>query len=157
MTALFRLVLIVVSVGTCALINHKIRRSRISIEESVFWLLLSLMFVVFALFPVLPDTLAGLLGIYSTPNFLFLFIIFILLVKNFNMSMKLGALEERLKTLVQELALTEREDAAANEDTRASAEHAVSRDITARGRSNAETAGQTEEQAVPDTEKRQPK
>ena len=109
MTALFRLVLIVVSVGTCALINHKIRRSRISIEESVFWLLLSLMFVVFALFPVLPDTLAGLLGIYSTPNFLFLFIIFILLVKNFNMSMKLGALEERLKTLVQELALAEQE------------------------------------------------
>ncbi len=108
MTALFRLVLIVVSVGTCALINHKIRRSRISIEESVFWLLLSLMFVVFALFPVLPDTLAGLLGIYSTPNFLFLFIIFILLVKNFNMSMKLGALEERLKTLVQELALVEK-------------------------------------------------
>lgn len=157
MTALFRLVLIVVSVGTCALINHKIRRSRISIEESVFWLLLSMMFVVFALFPVLPDTLAGLLGIYSTPNFLFLFIIFILLVKNFNMSMKLGALEERLKTLVQELALTEKEDAAANEDERSSAGGAVGRDITARGRSNAETAVPTEQQAVPDTEKRQPK
>ena len=122
MTALLRVVLIIVSIGTCALINHKIRKSRISIEESVFWLLISLMFVLFALFPVLPDTLAGLLGIYSTANFLFLFIIFILLVKLFNMSMKLGALEERLKTLVQELALKEGEDNAGGAENRGEAE-----------------------------------
>lgn len=122
MTALLRVVLIIVSIGTCALINHKIRKSRISIEESVFWLLISLMFVLFALFPVLPDTLAALLGIYSTANFLFLFIIFILLVKLFNMSMKLGALEERLKTLVQELALKEGEDNAGGSENRGEAE-----------------------------------
>ena len=122
MTALLRIVLIIVSVGTCALINHKIRKSRISIEESVFWLLISLMFVLFALFPVLPDTLAALLGIYSTANFLFLFIIFILLVKLFNMSMKLGALEERLKTLVQELALKKGEDNAGGAENRGEAE-----------------------------------
>ena len=122
MTALLRVVLIIVSIGTCALINHKIRKSRISIEESVFWLLISLMFVFFALFPVLPDTLAALLGIYSTANFLFLFIIFILLVKLFNMSMKLGALEERLKTLVQELALKEGEDNAGGSENRGEAE-----------------------------------
>ncbi len=122
MTALLRVVLIIVSIGTCALINHKIRKSRISIEESVFWLLISLMFVLFALFPVLPDTLAALLGIYSTANFLFLFIIFILLVKLFNMSMKLGALEERLKTLVQELALKEGEDNAGGAENRGEAE-----------------------------------
>jgi hypothetical protein len=60
------------------------------------------------LFPVVPDTLAALLGIYSTANFLFLFIIFILLIKMFGMSMQIGILEEKIKSLVQELALRDK-------------------------------------------------
>ena len=90
-----------------ALILSKIRKSRIDIDEAVFWILLSVMFVIFALFPAVPDMLAALLGIYSTANFLFLFMIFILLIKLFSMSMQIGALEERIRTLVQELALRE--------------------------------------------------
>jgi hypothetical protein len=60
------------------------------------------------LFPVIPDTLAALLGIYSTANFLFLFTIFILLIKMFGMSMQIGILEEKIKSLVQELALRDK-------------------------------------------------
>lgn len=105
MTPLFRVVLIAASVGTLAIILSKIRKSKIDIEDSVFWILMSLMFVLFAVFPVVPDTLAALLGIYSTANFLFLFMIFILLIKMFGMSMRIGQLEERIKSLVQKLAL----------------------------------------------------
>ncbi len=110
MTPLFRTVLIIVSLGTCILINRKIRKARIRIEESVFWILLSLMFVIFAVWPGVADLMARLLGIYSTANFLFLFIIFILLLKLFQMSFRIGALEEKLKTLVQELALKEQSE-----------------------------------------------
>lgn len=105
MTPLFRVVLIAASVGTLAIILSKIRKSKIDIEDSVFWILMSLMFVLFAVFPIVPDTMAALLGIYSTANFLFLFIIFILLIKMFGMSMRIGQLEERIKSLVQKLAL----------------------------------------------------
>ncbi|MDD6283704.1 DUF2304 domain-containing protein [Oribacterium sp. HCP28S3_H8] len=108
MTPLFRIVLVIVCVGTFAVLISKIRKSKVSIEEAVFWILLSLMFVIFALFPVVPDTLAALLGIYSTANFLFLFIIFILLIKMFGMSMQIGILEEKIKSLVQELALRDK-------------------------------------------------
>ncbi|MGI6080874.1 MAG: DUF2304 domain-containing protein [Candidatus Avilachnospira sp.] len=109
MTTLFRMVLIIVSVGTFGIIVQKIRRSRMRIEDSIFWVILCLMFVVFALFPKVADGLAALLGIYSTANFLFLFTIFILLMKLFSMSMTISTLETKIKELAQEMALEKTE------------------------------------------------
>lgn len=108
MTPLFRVVLVVVSVGTLAEVLSKIRKSKLDIEDSIFWILMAIMFVVFAIFPIVPDTLARLLGIYSTANFLFLFMIFILLMRLFTMSMRVSTLEDRVKKLVQELALRDK-------------------------------------------------
>ena len=65
--------------------------------------------VVFSLFPSLADACAGMLGIYSTPNFLFLFMIFLLMVKVFGMTLQVSELESRQKELVQMLALSEKE------------------------------------------------
>ena len=115
MTTLFRMVLIIVSVGTFGIIVQKIRRSRMRIEDSIFWVILCLMFVVFALFPKVADGLAALLGIYSTANFLFLFTIFILLMKLFSMSMTISTLETKIKELAQEMAL-EKTERRANEN-----------------------------------------
>lgn len=109
MTTLFRMVLIIVSVGTFGIIVQKIRRSRMRIEDSIFWVILCLMFVVFALFPKVADGLAALLGIYSTANFLFLFTIFILLMKLFSMSMTISTLETKIKELAQKMALEKTE------------------------------------------------
>lgn len=109
MTTFFRMVLIIVSVGTFGIIVQKIRRSRMRIEDSIFWVILCLMFVVFALFPKVADGLAALLGIYSTANFLFLFTIFILLMKLFSMSMTISTLETKIKELAQEMALEKTE------------------------------------------------
>ena len=39
MTDLLRVILIMVSVLTCAVLNRRIRRSKTSIESSVFWIL----------------------------------------------------------------------------------------------------------------------
>ncbi len=108
MTPLFRVVLILVSVGTLTTVLKRIQKAKLAIEDSIFWILLALMFVAFALFPVVPDTLAALLGIYSTANFLFLFMIFVLLMRMFFMSMRISLLEDKLRKLVQELALREK-------------------------------------------------
>ena len=105
MTTLFRIVLVVVSIGTMQVIFSRIRKSKLSIEDAVFWILLSVMFVLFALFPVIPDTLARLLGIYSTANFLFLFLIFLLAMRLFSMSMRVSVLEDKLRDLIEEMAL----------------------------------------------------
>ena len=110
MTPLFRVVLVVVSIGTLATVLKRIQKAKLTIEDSIFWILLAMMFVVFALFPIVPDTLARLLGIYSTANFLFLFMIFILLMRMFSMSMRISTLEDKIRKLVQELALRDKDE-----------------------------------------------
>lgn len=110
MTALFRIILVIVSLGTFALVIQKIRAAKMHIDDSIFWVLICLMFVIFAVFPALPDFMAKMLGIYSTPNFLFLFIIFVLLLKVFSLSIHIGELEKKMRDIVQDKALEEYED-----------------------------------------------
>lgn len=109
MTTMLRVLLIVVSIFTMVMMVKKIRQAKVQIEDSIFWLLLSFLLVIFSLFPGTADQLAALLGIYSTANFLFLFTIFLLLVKLFTMSLRISQLEAKLKELTQKLALDELE------------------------------------------------
>ena len=110
MTLLFRIILLAVCLFTYFFLHRSIKKEKMRIEESIFWLILSLLLLVFAIFPGLPDILARLLGIYSTANFLFLFVIFILLLRLFYVNAALGKLEERVKTLVQNEALRDRRE-----------------------------------------------
>ena len=54
------------------------------------------------------DLCARLLGIYSTPNFLFLFMIFLLIVKAFGMTIQLSQLESKQRELIQKMALEQK-------------------------------------------------
>ena len=107
MTTMLRILLILVSVATMGMMVRKIRQAKVQIVDSIFWILLSMLLVVFSIFPAVADGLAWLLGIYSTANFLFLFTIFLLLVKLFTMTLRMSQLETRLKELVQRMALDE--------------------------------------------------
>jgi len=109
MTPIFRCILVMVSLMTMAFMMRKIRQAKVQIEAAMFWVIMALILVVFSLFPSLADTCARLLGIYSTPNFLFLFMIFLLMVKVFGMTLQVSELESRQKELVQMLALSEKE------------------------------------------------
>ncbi len=105
MTTMLRVILIIVSAGTMTLIIRKIRKAKMQIEDGIFWVLVSMMFVIFSLFPVVADVLAHMLGIYATVNFLFLFMIFLLLMRVFFMTIRISQLETKIKGLVQQMAL----------------------------------------------------
>ena len=109
MTGMLRVVLIVVSLTTMAYMMHKIRQAKVQIEAALFWVIFSLVLVVFAIFPPAADACARLLGIYSTPNFLFLSMIFLLMVKIFSMTIHISQLEEKQKELIQKMALDQKE------------------------------------------------
>jgi len=108
MTMTLRAALILVSVGTLFLMMHKIRQSKVQIESAIFWIVLALVLVVFSIFPSVADFASRLLGIYATTNFLFLFAIFILIVKVFYMTIHISQLETKVKELVQQMALEEK-------------------------------------------------
>ena len=48
MTTTLRAALIFVSLGTCCLIMRKIRQSKMQIESAIFWIVLSLVLVVYS-------------------------------------------------------------------------------------------------------------
>lgn len=108
MTITLRIALILVSLGTFAMIMRKIRQSRMQIESAIFWIVLALVLVVYSVFPKVADACASLLGIYATTNFLFLFAIFVLILKVFFMSIHISQLESKIKELVQAMALEEK-------------------------------------------------
>lgn len=109
MTMMLRVVLILVSAATMIMMIQKIRKAKLQIEDSIFWVLVSFMFVLFSLFPPVADFLAHLLGIYATVNFLFLLMIFLLLMRVFSMTIRMSQQETKLKELAQKLALYELE------------------------------------------------
>ena len=81
---------------------------KMEIEAALFWVIMALMLVVFAVFPSVADFCARLLGIYATTNFLFLFMIFLLIVKLFSMTVHISQLESRQRELIQKMALEKR-------------------------------------------------
>ena len=104
MTMMLRVVLIVVSVITMTFMMRKIRQAKVQIEAAMFWVIMALILVVFAVVPGAADLCARLLGIYSTPNFLFLFMIFLLIVK----AIQLSQLESKQRELIQKMALEQK-------------------------------------------------
>ena len=105
MTVIFRVILVIVSILTMAFMMRKIRQAKVQIEAALFWVIMALILVVFSL----ADACAHLLGIYSTPNFLFLFMIFLLIVKVFGMTLQMSQMESRQKELVQRIALDQKD------------------------------------------------
>ena len=109
MTPVFRIILIVVSLLTTFYILKKIRQSKLQIEYAIFWILFAGVLIVFSLFPWLLSMFTRMIGMQLPVNFIFLFFIFVLLVKMFLMTIELSALENKVKDLTQELALEEKE------------------------------------------------
>lgn len=110
MSIVLRVVLIAASILTTIYIMRKIRNSKAQIEDSIFWILLSVLLIVISVFPAIPEAVTKLLGIMAPVNFLFLFMIFILLIKVFSMSLKISSLETKLRNLTQEIAIRGKEE-----------------------------------------------
>lgn len=107
-TTIFRIVLIICSVLTTTFMIRKIRDSKLQIDHAVFWLIFAGLLVVISIFPQLTILGAKLLGIYSSTNFIFLAILFIVILKLFSVTIKMSNLEYRIKELTQKIALEEK-------------------------------------------------
>ncbi len=107
MSLTFRIILLVVALVSFLYLIRKINKANLAIEHSLFWVLFSIVLVILAAFPQIAIALADALGIMSPVNLVFLVIIFILLFELFQMTLKISRLENRLKNLVQSVALRE--------------------------------------------------
>ena len=120
MTWVFRIILIVASLVTTYYILKRIRQSKLQIEYAIFWLIFAGILIIFSLFPNLIALFTNLVGMQLPVNFIFLFFIFVLMLKLFFTTIELSTLETKLKDLTQEIALMEKErqDQSADEHTK---------------------------------------
>ena len=109
MSIQIRVILILISGLTMYYIIKKIRESKLEIEQSLFWIVFSTLIILMSIFPKCVYWLTDMLQIQSPVDFVFLLIIFILIIKSFSLTLQLSRLENRFKTLVQEIALKEKE------------------------------------------------
>ena len=84
---------------------RSLKKSRMKAIDSVFWLFFSFSFVLFGVFPNLAYAIADSLGFISPSNFIFLYVIGILVIRDFNSAIRISQLEQRVDSLVQKLAL----------------------------------------------------
>ena len=84
---------------------RKLKKAQMQVLDSLFWLLFSTSFVLLGVFPNIAVRIAGLLGFMSASNFVFLYVIAVLVVRDFTISVRLAKQEERLNSLVQAAAL----------------------------------------------------
>ena len=102
-----RALLICGSLCTTLFILRRVRQAKVQIEDSIFWLLFSACLLFLSLFPEITTWVARKFGFVSEINVVYLAIIFLLLIMQFYMSVRLSQMDSKLKSLAQKVALNE--------------------------------------------------
>ena len=109
MSPVFQVLLIFGAVLMTYYILKRIRQSKLQIEYAIFWIVFSVILLVFSVFPFLVAMLTRMIGIELPVNFIFLFFILILILKAFFQTIETSALENKVRNLTQRLAIEEKD------------------------------------------------
>lgn len=105
MSIALRIALVAASLLLVVFVLRKIRRAQLNIDDSIYWIVVAFALFLLSLFPQVAIWAASLLGIQSPANFVFLFMVFVVLVKLFQVSIDLSVQKHRLNSLIQKMAL----------------------------------------------------
>ena len=100
-----RIILFMGALALFAFVLRSIRKSKMRIEDALFWILLSALILILSVFPGIAAEPAAWFGFQAPVNFVFLFFITVLLVKCFTMSRHTSQLETKIKELSQQIAV----------------------------------------------------
>lgn len=109
MSPALRVILVIVSFLLVILVLKKIRKKQLHIDDALYWMVSSFLLLIVSIFPQLAFWASAILQIKDPTNFVFLFVIFIVLVKLFKIAIDLSVQKQRLNRLVQNLALANEE------------------------------------------------
>jgi len=128
MSITLRIFLIVCSVLSVIYTMRKIQKAQLNIDDSIYWIVMSVLLLFMSIFPQAVEWAANLFGFMGVVNFVFFFMIFAVIVKLFQVSIDLSISKHRLNLLIRKIALLNKE-AGENKDPEAaeheSGEHAM--------------------------------
>ncbi len=116
MTVTLRVLLIIASFLVLVFVLKKIRRTQLYIDDAIYWIVFSALLFLISVFPEIAIWAAKVLGIQSPANFVFLFVIFMVFIKLFDLAIELSVQKHRLNRLVQNLALMTEQEKEESED-----------------------------------------
>lgn len=122
MSDILRILLILCSVGVFFFVFKKIRKAQLNIDDSIYWILFAVFLLVLSIFPQIAIWTADLLEIESPANFVFLCVLFVIIIKLFQVSIELSVHKHRLNHLVQKLALLNRQQEELKEENKSNRE-----------------------------------
>ena len=109
MSVALRICLVALSIISLFYIIRKIRYSKMQIEYTLFWIVLSIIMILMAVFPQIVYWVTWRMGMVSAATVVYLFIIGILLVKVFMMTIEISNLESKVQALIQEVGISGKE------------------------------------------------
>ena len=109
MSIVLRIVLVLGALLALSIVVRKVRKSKIRIADSVYWVCAAVLLLVLAIFPHIAYFFSGLLGFLSPSNFVFVVVIALMLLKLFNLACDVSRLTDKVEQLSQEVALDKKE------------------------------------------------
>ena len=109
MSSTLTILLVVGSVFTFLFAMKLIRKAAVRIEDTLFWIVFCIILILLSIFPKFLYSIAYALGFQSPINLIYLVIIFVLIINQFLMTLKISRLTIKQKELVQAIAITAKE------------------------------------------------
>ena len=117
MSIAFRVLLIIAAVWAFLFVINEVRKAKLQISDSLPWFFFMAIFVILALFPQIAIFFASLLGIQSPVNLVFLFIIGILIIRTFKLTLRVSELDTKIRELAQRSAIERTDEADRKKET----------------------------------------
>lgn len=105
MSAGLRLLLVFAAVLTAIWILYKIRKMKVKMQDSIFWIIFAIILLVMGVFPQVVYRACDIIGIMSPANLVFVIVIALLIEKIFTLSIVVSILEDKVEALSIEVAL----------------------------------------------------
>ena len=108
MSITLRIILIICSIFSFTLCITKIKQSKLKMENSVVWMIGSILLILMSIFSNAVEWISEKLGFMAPVNFVFLVLIGFLLIQTFISNIKIAMLNEKIKDLNHYIALKEK-------------------------------------------------
>lgn len=106
MSLLFSATLLIGALLMFWFVLRKIRKAELTIADSTFWFLFALSLVLMGVFRDIPFFFADIFGIESPANFVFVYVIAVLVIREFYTTVEVSQLRAKVRNLVQNEALS---------------------------------------------------
>lgn len=100
-----RVVLLFAATFSIGWIITRIRKAKVRLEDTFFWMVMSVVLLVLGLFPGVSYWLSSILGVISPANLVFFIMICLLFEKLLTMSIMHSQMQDKYVTMAAEMAL----------------------------------------------------